>query len=256
MTINPVQFNLGDPDDYNPVTLSRLPESELRKEYTRLRRVAQKRLDRIERSSDFSDSPIVTNNKPWLATPPSSIPAADLPSALSHVASLLSAKTGTLTGLRKARAKTLESLRSSGVRGITPKNYGSFTSFMRKTQVYREAYIPYPKRSKGTERRDAARQLRPRMFSLTQNGNVSESAIMKEFQFFRDNLDKIEKLARSGAINKERKRPYSANEIRKLLGQEPEKAPTIKEARSEAAAKAPKKEKKKRARGQGRGRRS
>lgn len=244
MASKPLRFNLGDPDDYNPVTLSRLPEAELRKEYIRLRRVAQKRLDRIERSSDFSDSPIVSNNKPWLATPPSSIPVADLPSALSHVASLLGAKTGSLTGLRQTRAKTLESLRSSGVRGITPKNYGAFTSFMRRTQVYREAYIPYPKRSKGTERRDAARQVRPRMFSLTQIGNVSTAAIMKEFQFFRDNLDKIEKLAQSGAINKGRKRPYSANEIRKLLGMEPEKAPSIKESRSEAAALSPKKERK------------
>jgi hypothetical protein len=62
---------------------------------------------------------------------------------------------------------------------------------------------------------------------------------MKEFQFFRDNLDKIEKLAQSGSLNPDRKRAYSANELRKMLGMEPEQARTIREARSEARAQSP-----------------
>ena len=84
------------------------------------------------------------------------------------------------------------------------------------------------------------------MFKLMENGNVSEAAIMKEFQFFRDNLGKIEKLVRSGAVNTSRKRTYSANELRKLLGMQPEPAKSISEARSEARARNPQKGKKKR----------
>lgn len=234
-----IKYNLGDPEDYNPITLSRLPESELRAEYTRLRRTAQDRIRRIEKSSDFGDSPIVTNNKSWLSVPPSEIPAAELPSVLSRVESLLEAKTGSLTGLRRQRALTIESLKSSGIHGINNKNFGAFTQFMNKTQAFREAYIPYPKRAKGSEARDAARQVRPRMFSLMQKGNISEAAIMKEFQFFRDNLDKIEKLVRSGSLNRDRKRAYSANELRKMLGMEPEQSKTIREARDEARALSP-----------------
>ena len=234
-----IEYRLGDPEDYNPVTLARMPEDELRAEYARLRKTANERLRRIEKSSDFGDSAIVRNNKDWLSTPASKVSAEDLPLALSRVESLLEAKTGTLTGLRQARAKTLESLKASGIKGINKSNYGAFTSFMKKTQAFREAYIPYPKRAKGSERRDAARQIRPRMFKLTEQGNISESAVMKEFQFFRDNLDKIEQLARSGALNPDRKRSYSANEIRKMLGMAPEPSRTVKEAKAEAGAAAP-----------------
>lgn len=240
-----IRYNLGDPEDYNPITLARRPESELRQEYTRLRRTARDRMRRIEKSTDFGDSPVVSNNKAWLDVPPSEIPAADLPSVLSRVESLLEAKTGTLTGLRRQRALTIESLKSSGVRGINNQNFGAFTKFMNKTQSFREAYIPYPKRAKGSEARDAARQIRPRMFTLMQKGNISESAIMKEFQFFRDNLDKIEKLVREGSLNQDRKRAYSANELRKMLGMQPEQSKTVREARDEARALSPVKKSKK-----------
>ena len=108
MPSKPIKYNLGDPEDYNPITLSRLPESELRAEYTRLRRTARDRLRRIEKSSDFGDSPIVTNNRAWLDVSPSDIHAADLPSALSRVESLLEARTGSLSGLRR---QTLHLLR-------------------------------------------------------------------------------------------------------------------------------------------------
>lgn len=244
MPSKPIKYNLGDPEDYNPITLSRRPESELRAEYTRLRRTARDRLRRIEKSSDFGDSPIVTNNRAWLDVEPSKIPAADLPSALSNVESLLEAKTGSLSGLRRQRSLTIESLKASGVRGITTKNFSEFTQFMNKTQIFREAYIPYPKRAKGSEARDAARQIRPRMFTLMEKGNISEAAIMREFQFFRDNLDKIEKLVRSGSLNQDRKRAYSANEIRKMLGMEPEQSRSVKEARADARALTPSKPKK------------
>ena len=241
-----VRYNLGDPEDYNPITLARRPESMLRAEYARLRRVARDRLRRIEKSSEFADSAVVTSNKAWLSIPPSEIPAADLPSVLSRVESLLEARTGSLTGLRRQRALTIESLKSSGIHGINNKNFGAFTQFMNRTQAFREAFIPYPKRAKGSEARDAARQVRPRMFALMQKGNISEAAIMKEFQFFRDNLDKIEKLVRSGSLNPDRKRAYSANELRKMLGMEPEQSKTIREARDEARALAPAKKGKKR----------
>lgn len=239
----PIKYNLGDPEDYDPITLSRHPESELRAEYTSLRRTLRDRLRRIEKSSDFADAPIVTNNKAWLDVPPSKIPAADLPSVLSRVEGLLESKTGSLTGLRRKRARTIESLKASGIRGINAKNFSEFTQFMQKTQIFREAFIPYPKRAKGSEARDTARQIRPKMFTLMQKGNISEAAIMKEFQFFRDNVDKIEKLVRSGSLNQDRKRAYSANEIRKMLGMEPEKSRSVKAAQSEARALIPEKPK-------------
>ena len=239
-----VTYKFGDPDNYNPITLSRQSEDDLRAEYKKLRRVARERLQRIERSEDFGDSPIVRNNKAWLDIKPADIPAKELPSMLSQLESLLEAKTGTLSGLRRQRALTIESLKDRGIKGINRKNFGDFSKFMNQTSLYREAYIPYPKRSTGAEQRDAARQIRPRMFLLIENANVSEKAIMKEFNFFRDNLDQIEKLVKQKRLNPERKRAYSANEIRKMLGMDPEQSGTVREARAAARALIPERTKK------------
>ena len=244
MPTKSIRYELGDPEDYNPITLKRYSEPELRAEYSRLRRIARNRLRRIEASSDFGDSPIVTNNRQWLDIKPSNIPAAELPSMLSQVESLLEAKTGTLSGLRKQRALTIESLKDRGIRGINSQNFGAFTQFMQRTNIFREAYIPYPRRSKGSETRDAARQVRPRMFMLTEKGNVSEAAIMKEFTFFRDNLDKIEGLIKQQRLNPDRGRPYSANELRKMLGMQAEQNRSVREARTEARALVPDKPRK------------
>ena len=235
-TIKPLTYNLGNPDDYNPIILSRRSESDLRDEYRRLRKVALDRIRKIEKSSDFGDSAIVTNNKSWLSVKPADVRAADLPSALSNLASLLEAKTSTLGGLRRQRARSLETLREHGIKGINKANWGEYTKFMVQSQVFKEAFIPYPKRSKGSEALDAARQIRPKMFSLIGNGNISQNAILTNFEFFKENLTRIEKLVRqkNSPLNTKRKRPYSANEIRKMLGMEPEPQISLKQAKERA----------------------
>ena len=234
MPTKPVRLDLGDAVDYNPITLAKMPEDELRQEYKRLRRTALGRFRRIEQSEDFGESPVVANNKAWLERAPSELDKGQLAQALSRVEGLLNSPSGSLSGLRESRSKTIASLKERGVRGITSKNFADFQRFMNKTRAFQQAYIPYPKRSKGSEARDAARQVRPRMFMLMQKGNISEAAIMREFQFFRDNLDKLEKLQRSGALNVERKRGYSANELRKMLGMEPQQSGSVAAARKTA----------------------
>lgn len=214
-----LDLRLGDTDTYNPVTLSRMDTEDLRQEYRRLRKIANDRIRRIEKSEDFADAQIAKNWKPEFKEPAGEISAADLPLKLAQLEGFLQQKTSTLGGLREQRAKTLSSLKDAGVKGITKKNYKAFTEFMRQTQVLREAYIPYPKRSLGSEAKDAARQVRPKIFLAQQQGNISMASITREFAFFRDNADNILKLAKSGALNRDRKRPYSANEIRKKLAQ-------------------------------------
>lgn len=248
MPSKPIKYKFGDPDNYNPITLSRESEDDLRAEYKKLRRNARERLQRIERSEDFGDSPIVRNNKSWLDIKPADIPAKELPSMLSQLESLLEAKTGTLSGLRRQRALSIESLKDRGIKGINKKNYGDYIRFMNATQLFREAYIPYPKRSKGSEIRDAAREIRPKLFLLKENANVSQRSIQTEFQFFRDHLDEIENLVKQKRLDPSRKRSYSANEIRKMLGMNPEPIKTLKEAREAARSLVPERTKKGRGR--------
>lgn len=229
-----ISYNLGDPEDYNPIILSRMPEEELRAEYARLRRTALDRIRRIERSEFGEDTPWIKERSEDFKTPASQIRAADLPSALSDLAGFLEAKTSTVSGLRKKRALTLEALKESGVKGINKQNYNAFTQFMKATQVFKNAYIPYPKRSERVSALQGAKQIRPAMFMLTQK-EISQSAIIRNFEFFKNNLKDVQSLISQGKINSSRQRPYSANEVRKLLGMEPEAGYRSDRAAREAA---------------------
>lgn len=230
-----VHFSLGEPDDYNPITLSRVPEDDLRDEYRRLRRVAQDRFRRIDRSKDFSGADVWKHVRADLRTAPSEIPDKNLPQALSSLASFLSAKTGSLTGLRRQRNLALESLRASGIRGINKKNWNDFKRFMDATQVFREVYIPYPKKSEGSRELDAARQIRPRMFKLAEQGNISLDAMIKNFEWFKNHEDEVRKAIQKGKINGDRARVYSGNEVHQILGFEPVEQPRSTKAATEEA---------------------
>lgn len=216
-----INYNLGGPEDYNPIILSRMPEADLRAEYARLRRVARDRIRRIERSEFAEDSTWIEDRGKDFNLPASRIRAADLPSALSDLAGFLEAKTSTVTGLRRKRSLTLEALKDAGITGINRQNYGAFTQFMKATQVFKNAYIPYPKRSEKVSALQDAKQIRPAMFMLTQKG-ISQAAIIRNFEFFKNNLKDVQNLISQGKINSGRQRPYSANEIRRMLGMEPE----------------------------------
>lgn len=233
-----IKLNLGTGslDFYNPISLKSVPEDELRKEYARLRKTARERIGRIERSWDFGDSQIVRNNKRLLDTPASKVRSQDLRSGLSELASLLSSNLSTLSGLRRHRDITLEHFREAGYEGITKENWNQFTAFMKMTQVFRLAYIPYPKRSASSEARENARSIRPQLFALSQKANISVAAIAKNFEWFINNLDKIQSAVDDGAL-KAKSRAYSANDVRKALGMESEQGfRSVKQAREAAKA--------------------
>lgn len=230
-----IRFSLGEPEDYNPITLSRVSGDELRNEYRRLRRIAQDRFRRIDRSKDFSGTDVWKHVRSDLRASPSEIPDKNLPQALSSLASFLSAKTGTLTGLRRQRNLALESLRASGIRGINRRNWNDFKRFMDATEIFREVYIPYPKKSEGSKELDAARQIRPRLFKLAEQGNISLAAMIKNFEWFKNHEDEVRKAIQEGNINGDRTRSYSGNEVRQILGFEPVEEPrSIKAATEEA----------------------
>jgi hypothetical protein len=230
-----IRFSLGEPEDYHPITLSRVPEDQLRDEYRRLRRVAQDRFRRIDRSKDFSGTDAWKHVRADLRAAPSEIPDKDLPQALSSLASFLSAKTGSLTGLRRQRNLALESLRAHGIRGINKSNWNEFKRFMDATQVFREVYIPYPKKSEGSRELDAARLIRPRLFNLAEQGNISLDAMIKNFEWFKDHEEEVRKASQKGKINGDRARAYSGNEVRQILGFEPVEQPRSTKAATEEA---------------------
>lgn len=126
-------------NSYRPDILQNIPEKELRKEYTRLRNIAQKRLKRLEKS-EFSEDRMYQEYNDYFITLKEMSPE-DLPYYLSDLVSFLRNKTSTLTGAREVRDKIIESLNQHNL-GITTENFRDFYEFMNDISDEYEEEIP------------------------------------------------------------------------------------------------------------------
>ena len=115
---------------YHPESLqSGFSEKELRQEYSRLRKVANKRLQRLERS-EFADSQTVRYNKDRFV-PLSQIGSkSDLAHVMSDLARFLTAARGSITGLREERRKAIETWQDTGASFVNESNYNDWVEFL------------------------------------------------------------------------------------------------------------------------------
>lgn len=115
---------------YQPAALMNMDEKQLRKEYTRLRDIAQKRLKNIVKDPDFADSDVAKYNvgryKPLREIESKS----ELTKLLSDLVRFTTARRGSLTGLRKARDLSIATLHESGYNFINKSNFNEFGRFM------------------------------------------------------------------------------------------------------------------------------
>lgn len=102
-------------------------DANVRKEYSRLRDIAQKRLARLEILEP--DSYAYRKNAGRFA-PARGQSTADLRAQLPELAKFIAAKTGSVTGIRAQRAKAVAALQERGYTGITKQNIKAFGEFM------------------------------------------------------------------------------------------------------------------------------
>lgn len=137
-----LQFKFGEWENYTPAGLSRFTESEIEKEYMRLRRAALGRLKTIGKS-EFKDSDVYIQNKDRYNLTAKQIIRAGgeslLKYRLSSVYRFLSKKTSSVTGLREISNKTLATLHAHGYDFITANNMDDFGRFMDAVRESAEA---------------------------------------------------------------------------------------------------------------------
>lgn len=128
-----LQFKFGVRENYTPAALSRFAESDIEKEYNRLRRAAIGRLKTIGKS-EFSESDIYKENKNLYDMTAKQIMREGglslLKYRLSAIYRFLSKKTSSVTGLREISNKTLAALHDHGYYFITEDNLDDFGHFM------------------------------------------------------------------------------------------------------------------------------
>ena len=123
---------------YHPDALqNEYTEGELRKEYTRLRDIAQKRLKRLE-ASEFANTKTVRYNKDRFIPLREISGTGELTHLLSDLARFLTASRSTVSGQKSYRKKSVESLQEAGLTAVTEKNFLHFTDVMDWASAFKE----------------------------------------------------------------------------------------------------------------------
>lgn len=115
---------------YNPQGLQSYSERNLRREYSRLRSIARKRLERIS-SSEFADSDIYAYNKARYKTLSEIRSKTELRHLIVDITKFLLAERSTVTGLKESRSKSIEYFHEMGYTFITEENYKDWRAFLK-----------------------------------------------------------------------------------------------------------------------------
>lgn len=151
------KLKFGSSYVYNPQFLKSFDIGELKDEYNRLRKIANKRLAALSRS-EFADSQTYLKNRGKYNKTATQMSRRELLDALSAVGHFVAAKTGSVRGLQAARNKAIESLRKprdpetgerltdpetgEPVQGYTFINKSNFKLFTQFMEAYKDANPP------------------------------------------------------------------------------------------------------------------
>ena len=134
-------LKFGDRDAYMPsleMMEQRYSAKELRAEYTRLRNIANARLERLGRS-EFADSQVyLTHADRYPSIKEFGESKQDrraIVMGLSELAGFVSAEGSSVRGLQRIRARTIETLHERGYTFVNKKNFKEFADWMEESRI-------------------------------------------------------------------------------------------------------------------------
>lgn len=113
---------------YTAKGLESLSEKELRAEYSRMRAVANKRINRLK-NSEFSEEQIARQYRKGFPTLANISTRTELEHQFVEVAYVLRQKRSTVSGAREIRAKSLETYQEQGLEFVNERNVDLFNHF-------------------------------------------------------------------------------------------------------------------------------
>ena len=151
-----------DYDVYYPYRLEQMDESALRKEYTRLRKIANKRLARLQ-ASKYKDSDLA---KEYAGGFEILANVADLPRELTTLARFVASEKSSITGLKRMEKQSIRTLHQHGYTFVNDDNVGQFDAFMEEmrqagySKLYSSEFLANWWSEKGRSKRDNAYKLK------------------------------------------------------------------------------------------------
>ena len=151
-----------DYDVYYPYRLEQMDESALRKEYTRLRKIANKRLARLQ-ASKYKDTDLA---KEYAGGFEILANVADLPRELTIVARFVASERSSITGLKRIEKQSISTLNKHGYTFVNAGNVGQFGAFMEEmrqagySKLYSSEFLANWWSEKGRSKRDNGYKLK------------------------------------------------------------------------------------------------
>ena len=151
-----------DYDIYYPYRLEQMDESALRKEYTRLRKIANKRLARLQ-ASKYKDSELA---KEYAGGFEILANVADLPRELTTLARFVASERSSITGLKRMEKQSISTLHQHGYKFVNAGNVGQFGAFMEEmrqagySKLYSSEFLANWWSEKGKSKRDNVYKLK------------------------------------------------------------------------------------------------
>lgn len=118
---------------YNPQNLAKLNQSSLRKEYSRLRSIANKRLKEFD-GTKWTETKVYKSNKGKYDQNITKMTNRDLRYKLTEVHGFLSSELSTVEGNIEYERNVISTLRENGYTGITEANFLQFTEYMERIE--------------------------------------------------------------------------------------------------------------------------
>ena len=176
-----VKYNLP-PEAYFPggiTILKATGEAEARKEYQRLRRIAQKRLARFE-GTQYEDTEIYKNRAIKHPFKPSSElkDVRSLQAALSDVRGFLDSERSTISGLKRIDKKTVSTLQANGYTFVNMGNIKAFGEFMEAARIK-------------AGRRMFASDRVAELYDAAERKKIPPEQLLKDFEYWRKNVEEL-----------------------------------------------------------------
>ena len=171
-----------------------LTEKEMRSEYSRLRKIANKRLSALGRSK-FSNTQAYLLNVGKYVTLDKIKSERDLMYRLQDLAKFVTAKSGSVTGQYEIRRNAIESLRERGLYFVNEKNFELFGQFMEEARIRGYAKIY------GQERVSE-------LFGVASKKGIHPEEFFKDFGFCPENKKNLEETPKIKNENKRNSAEY------------------------------------------------
>lgn len=149
-------------DDYYPYRLEQIDERALRKEYTRLRKIANKRLKRLL-AYEYKETDLAKEYAGGFAL---LADVEDLPRELTQLARFVASEKSSVTGLKRIDKQTISTLHQHGYTFVNAKNVGQFGAFMEEmrqaglSKLYSSEFLANWWSEKSASKRDNAKELK------------------------------------------------------------------------------------------------